>query len=1110
MTDHVALQEDQLQLPAAWTARLLPWRGKRTGKPFTPADPSVIVGQRQKIAARYVKVQTALGLRENARYAADAQAYLAGEANPRGAAAVATLILDYEGRSRESWLRPEFDFWLHEHGLPFAVAAAVERLAVCPTTSGYYGGAAIAKRTVFEHDVAHADTAVHELDHGDIAALRSLLASVSDEAYAEVVAAVAGHRDSGAKRIAAMLLLPTEDAWVTEACTEYAKARRYISPSDAIVWASAGSPEQLAAAGFTVIPDYYRVESATTANALANMGERALPLLIKTYGRTDRSDEPFRKVLYRGIAAVPSDEAVAFVLERLDLPHVWDAAAEAAAHFPVRTLRAAARLVPNATADLRTWLAAVANLVDPALHAHLEAADRAALADLLAGGGRVPEAGPGELPPLLVAPPWTRKRPKAKRVVIDGLEPPAASRLAWAAGEREAWGRVRGHWDLDDAYWLGTDTIEPDDWRLVAFLAYAETERAEPLLEHWDADKAAGNEPQLQRVLARYGERVIDRVLVFPATEHTALELPGPILNQAAARIAAERLARLKGARPSAIRWLERHGLAAVPYLVPDALGADKKRRSYAEAALLLLAARHGDTAVAAGAETYGPEAAAAIRALLDVDPFEPRVSVPKPGSWATPLILPQVLLKGGERALPAEAVAHLITVLALGTPDYDYPGVAVVAEACDRASLTRFSRALFDRWTAVGSPAKDSWAFTQLMHFADDAAVWDLAALIREWPGQSQHKRAVTGLAVLGAIGSETALRAVQTIAEKVKFKALKEEAGRQITRIADDLGLTREQLADRLVPDFGLGEEAALVLDYGPRRFFVAFDEQLKPFVRDGDGKPRKALPKPGAKDDPELAEEAYQRFSALKKELRSVAADQVRRLENAMVAGREWTLEEFRRYFAEHPLTGHLARRVVWLAEHAERRFGFRIAEDGTFSDVEDDTVELDAAARIRIAHPVHLGAATAAWAAVLADYEVLQPFEQLNRPVMAFRDDELATGRLKRFEGATVDVGRVLGLTQRGWNRAAPEDGGVAPGISYPLPGGGFVVVSLEPGIWVGAVGEAPDQTVESVGLDRFERYAWSNAHDFTREVPDGIDPVVASEVLASLARLTGTA
>jgi hypothetical protein len=1109
MTDHVAPQEDQMKLPAAWAAKLLPWRGRRDGKAFEPADAEAVEGRRQYIADRDAKLRMALAKPENEGYADAGLAYLDGKSDPLGAAVVAALVLDQDHLLSQPWMRPDFDLWLHDHGPVFAAVAAFEYLAVIATTDGYYGGALIANRVLIEHQLEHPYMAQRELPHGGIAAVRSVLASASDAEYAEIVAAVAGRRDTGARRMVAMLLFPGEHDWVRETCAEYLQARNYDS-GDRLLFHSISRPAQ--AAALLGVSDYRwiaHIDIETVAALLGGLGTEALPFLIKLANNAAGFESI--KLIHRGIGAVPSDEAMAFLLEGLDRPFLFDAAVEAAGNYPVRALRTAARLAPTAPPERRRWIAAVANTVDPGHHAHLSEAERALLDDLLADVGRVPAAALEDLPPLLVAPPWTRKRRKAKAVVIENLEAPAQSHLRWAEGERESWSRVRGFYELDETYWSDEPTVEPDDWRLVSFIAFAEIERAEPLLGHWDGGANIGWHTDLQRILARYGDRVIDRVLKLPATDHTCHVLPGPVLNLAAARIAAERLARLKAARAGAIRWFERHGLDAVPYLVPDALGADKKRRKYAEFALAHLAVRHGAEAVAAQAESFGSEAAEAITALLGADPLEPIVKVPKPGFWATPFVLPQVLLKGGERALPAEAVPHLITVLALGSPDYPYPGIEVVAGACDRASLTRFGRALFDQWLAVGAPAKDSWALTQLANFADDATVWRLASLIREWPGENQHKRAVTGLEVLGAIGTEEAMRAIQHIADKVKFNGLKKEAGRQITFIAESLGLSREQLADRLVPDFGLGDDSALVLDYGPRKFTVVFDERLNPCVTDEDGKLRKALPKPGVKDDPEIAEDAYQRFAALKKELRTVAADQVRRVEDAMVSTRDWSVDEFHRFFAEHPLTKHLARRLVWLAETDGDRFGFRIAEDGTFSDVEDDAVELPETARIRVAHPVHLGAdRTAVWAEVFADYEILQPFDQLNRPVMAFTEDELATGRLARFEGAKVDVGRVLGLTKRGWNRAEPEDGGMAPGVAYPLTGGGCIVVALDPGIYVGMVGEFPEQKLDSVRIALYERYQWSEKDDVDREFPTDIDPVTASEILASLARLTGAA
>jgi hypothetical protein len=194
---------------------------------------------------------------------------------------------------------------------------------------------------------------------------------------------------------------------------------------------------------------------------------------------------------------------------------------------------------------------------------------------------------------------------------------------------------------------------------------------------------------------------------------------------------------------------------------------------------------------------------------------------------------------------------------------------------------------------------------------------------------------------------------------------------------------------------------------------------------------------------------------------------------------------------------------------LAEVDGERFGFRIAEDGTFSDVEDETVEISESARIRVAHPVHLGPEqVAAWAELFADYEILQPFEQLGRPVPAFTPEELATGRLARFEGAVVETGRILGMDKRGWQRSEVGDGGISQGVSYALPGGGHVIVTLDPGIYAGAVLDEPQQTLAEVRICERAEFWWGEHADPSR--PTEIDPVAAAEVLAGLTRLTGTA
>ncbi|MFD0539386.1 hypothetical protein ACFQY7_42265 [Actinomadura luteofluorescens] len=136
-------------------------------------------------------------------------------------------------------------------------------------------------------------------------------------------------------------------------------------------------------------------------------------------------------------------------------------------------------------------------------------------------------------------------------------------------------------------------------------------------------------------------------------------------------------------------------------------------------------------------------------------------------------------------------------------------------------------------------------WVLTALGLFGDDETVRRFAPVIQAWPGDGGHAKAVRGLDVLIAIGGDVALMHLHDITTKVRYPGLRKKAQERVGALAEDLGLTPEQLGDRLVPDFGLDERGELFLDYGPRGFTAGFDERLRPYVVDGDGRRRAASP-------------------------------------------------------------------------------------------------------------------------------------------------------------------------------------------------------------------------------------------------------------------------
>ncbi len=83
----------------------------------------------------------------------------------------------------------------------------------------------------------------------------------------------------------------------------------------------------------------------------------------------------------------------------------------------------------------------------------------------------------------------------------------------------------------------------------------------------------------------------------------------------------------------------------------------------------------------------------------------------------------------------------------------------------------------------------------------------------------------------------------------------------------VAENRGLSREELVDRLVPTLGLDDPQALSFDFGPRQFTVRFDENLNPVIYDQQNVRQKSVPRLRADDDQLKAPEALARLKGLK---------------------------------------------------------------------------------------------------------------------------------------------------------------------------------------------------------------------------------------------------
>lgn len=397
----------------------------------------------------------------------------------------------------------------------------------------------------------------------------------------------------------------------------------------------------------------------------------------------------------------------------------------------------------------------------------------------------------------------------------------------------------------------------------------------------------------------------------------------------------------------------------------------------------------------------------------------------------------------------------------------------AFLAEILDADEFAVYVNELFDKWLEAGAEAKKRWVLYAAAIHGGAAIIEKFKQQIKEWPQHGRSAIACEAVKALSLSPLPQGLLTVDAMARKFKSRQVRAAAGEALNFAAAQLNLTRGELADRIVPDFGFDGNMERRFDYGTRSFLVAITPELELEVFDGKEQPeegefsssrkftrgekRKTLPAPGKKDDEKMAAVAYEEFKQMKKQLKTVVTNQKQRMEQALATAREWRVEAWKQLFVKNPIMRPFATGLIWgVYENGKLGQSFRYMEDGSFNTADEEEYTLPegrktlgqapqspttdhvlpqggetlGCGRIRLVHPLELSEETkAAWKGQLADYEIIQPIKQLDREIYAVDEEEAGLQELIRFHGHDVN-GAALNskLMGFGWEQAPVENAG----------------------------------------------------------------------------------
>jgi hypothetical protein len=347
------------------------------------------------------------------------------------------------------------------------------------------------------------------------------------------------------------------------------------------------------------------------------------------------------------------------------------------------------------------------------------------------------------------------------------------------------------------------------------------------------------------------------------------------------------------------------------------------------------------------------------------------------------------------------------------------------------------------------GKPAYKYLMVLAAMLGNDDVAD-KIRLTINRWIDEDRYKMAEYGVSALALQGSDKALRWVEWYSRKYKNKKVSVGAAAiaALETAAEELGITTQELGDRVVPDFGFdGLFKHFIINGDEYRAFI--DSNFKIAFFNENNQKLKSLP---ATASTELKEE----FKAIGKEVREIVRSQSSRLEYYLIVQRKWSYEQWQKFFLQNPVMFIYATRLLWGIYTHEGKLlqAFRCSEDTSLIDINNDEIDIKPSNIIGIIHPSQLNKESLQqWKKQFFDLSIESMFPQLDRRMPEMNGIELTKSIITKFDGKTMVTGSIRSTLERcGWRKGATGDGGML--ASFHLL---FAEVEIEAVLEVDGVG-----------------------------------------------------
>ncbi len=326
-----------------------------------------------------------------------------------------------------------------------------------------------------------------------------------------------------------------------------------------------------------------------------------------------------------------------------------------------------------------------------------------------------------------------------------------------------------------------------------------------------------------------------------------------------------------------------------------------------------------------------------------------------------------------------------------------------------DFNSFINVIKSIYERWIFEGADTTYKYVMIPYLVYESEYKIEKVACNLKEWCESGRISLANYAISTLAFNGSLYSLILIDYISNNFKYYQIKNTSKLAFKAAAKKLDISEDKLSDKIILDFGIDKEGKKLLKDDSHSFTLYVNEKLD-IEKIFDNKKKEYISKIDKYNN--ISKNLLDEFYSIKNNIKATYKFQASRLSKALMTGKKWTADDWKKIFAGNYIMGILANLFIWTIYNKNDKILKQVKYDrksNSFRTLDDEEYKLTKLHKLSLASPVEMTDEEIKKSKqLLTDLKIKQPFNQMQNINFSFEDGDIKENIIVKYRNKEVKI------------------------------------------------------------------------------------------------------